>query len=252
MPSIAVIMAHPDDAEIHVGGTLILLRDRGWDVHIVAVCRGDLGSRTQGREGTTLARAIEARKAADSIGATYENLDVPDLTLAYTAENKTRVVQSLRRCKPDVVLTHARRDYMADHEIAAVLAREACFAAPIPNWETPNRPELEPLAAIPALYHADPTGQMDADGEVVRAGIVVDVGAAMERKGEMLAFHASQRAWLREQHGEDDYILSMREWAKIRGRQAGVEFGEGFVQHRGHAFPKGCALREALGDLVRG
>lgn len=251
MPSIAAIMAHPDDIEIHVGGTLALLRERGWDVHFVTVCRGDLGSMTYTREQIAMTRAIEARAAADLLGATYENLDVGDLRVSYTPELKTKIVQSLRRLRPDVVVTHARADYMADHENTAVLVREACFASTMPNWET-NRPDLEPLPAIPELLHADPTGQIDADGRVVDAAFVVDVGSTIELKARLLACHASQRDWLRVQHGEDDYLNSMRDWARMRGRPAGFEYGEGFTPHRGHAFPRTERLREALSGLVAG
>jgi hypothetical protein len=75
----------------------------------------------------------------------------------------------------------------------------------------------------------------------------VDIGSVIERKAELLAAHASQRDWLRSQHGEDNYILSMKEWARLRGRLAGIEFGEGLTPHRGHPFP---ARSRVLGELA--
>jgi hypothetical protein len=69
----------------------------------------------------------------------------------------------------------------------------------------------------------------------------------------MLASHASQREWLREQHGEDEYLLWIRRMGADRARDAGrrgVRYAEGFRQHRGHGFPTRDALTDALGPRV--
>ncbi|HPO10676.1 MAG TPA: hypothetical protein PLZ55_18510 [bacterium] len=67
----------------------------------------------------------------------------------------------------------------------------------------------------------------------------------------MLACHESQRNWLRAHHGVDEYLLAMERAAKKRGEEVGLQFAEGFRQHRGHGFPKKDLLKEVLGDLVR-
>jgi hypothetical protein len=63
----------------------------------------------------------------------------------------------------------------------------------------------------------------------------------------MLESHASQRDWLRAHHGVDEYIDSMKRLAAQRGRRIGKPFAEGFVQHRGHAYPRNDLLVELLG-----
>ena len=66
----------------------------------------------------------------------------------------------------------------------------------------------------------------------------------------MLVAHESQRSWLRAQHGEDEYILSMKRWCADRARDFGrrsVRYAEGFNPHLGHSFPKDDLLTEALG-----
>ena len=60
----------------------------------------------------------------------------------------------------------------------------------------------------------------------------IDISGVLERKGEMLAAHASQREWLQKVHGLDHYVQSMRDWSAHRGKEAGVAFAEGFRQHR--------------------
>jgi hypothetical protein len=45
----------------------------------------------------------------------------------------------------------------------------------------------------------------------------------------------------------DEYIDAMLRHAKMRGEEMGVAAGEGFVQHRGHAYPREDLLVELLG-----
>lgn len=248
--SIVAIMAHPDDIEIHVAGTLCLLKDRGFEIHFVTVCNGDVGSMTLPREEIARVRRAESEAAAKMMGATFDSVGVGDLRLTFDMNVKTKIVGLLRKHRAEIVITHSPSDYMTDHEITAALTREACFAAPAPNWPTPEGPELKPLAHIPELYYADRTSQCDADGQFVEMPIVVDVSSAMDRKENLLKCHASQREWLRSQHGEDNYVLSMRSWAAMRGRQAGFEYGEGFRQHRGTPFPRTPTLMREMKELV--
>lgn len=241
-PSVAVVMAHPDDWEILVGGTLWRLRERGCRIHLVVVCRGDMGSMTLEREGIAAIRRREAEASAQLLGASFACLGEDDLTVVYNARLKTRIVAELRRARAECVITHAPVDYMMDHEQVSVLAREACFCATMPNWPA----EGEPLAAIPEVYYADPVALVDREGRCAPASFIVDVSSVIEKKEAMLGCHESQRAWLAAQHGEDDYLLSMRRWAEERGRQAGCAFGEGLSLHRGHPFPQAGRLMELL------
>ena len=75
----------------------------------------------------------------------------------------------------------------------------------------------------------------------------MDITTTIERKAEALACHASQRDWLRKQHGLDDYIDFMKRWSAARGAQLGVAYAENFRQHIGHPHPTDDALGEGLG-----
>ena len=71
---LAAICAHPDDAEIVMGGTLAAEASRGRRVAIVDLTRGESGTR-----GTPEARAAEAREAARILGVQHrETLQLPD------------------------------------------------------------------------------------------------------------------------------------------------------------------------------
>jgi LmbE family N-acetylglucosaminyl deacetylase len=249
MATVLALMAHPDDIEILCAGTLAHLARAGWKVHLASMTAGDLGSMTQSRAGISKVRKAEAARSAALLGASYSCVGLEDLCIAYGAAAKRRVSALLRRVKPDLLVTHARLDYMADHEETGRIAREAAFCSTIPNWKDGE----EPCEALPAILHADPIENSDADGRRVPARLLVDITATMATKEKMLACHASQRDWLRAQHGEDEYINSMKRWSADRARdfrRKSVRYAEGFTPHWGHAFPKRDVLREALGRTL--
>jgi LmbE family N-acetylglucosaminyl deacetylase len=236
-------LAHPDDAEILCGGTLVRLRQLGWTIHIATATPGDCGTMTQTRWDISAVRTNEARKAAAMIGATYHCLDERDGVVVYDKPTLYRAIDLFRRIAPTLVFTHAPRDYMMDHEQVSMLARAASFIYGAPNI---SAFPLMPGSRIPHLYYCDPVEGIDPLGDEVRPTTLVDVTAATETKAAMLACHASQRDWLRAHHGMDEYIDAMRRHAKHRGEQAGAEYAEAFVQHRGHAYPREDLLMQLL------
>lgn len=251
MPTVLAIMAHPDDIEFTCAGTLILLKRAGWNVHMATMTAGDLGSMTLSREEIARVRRREAAASAALLGATYTCLGFDDLTIVYSEHSKRRVSALIRQVRPDLVVTHSPVDYMADHEETPRIVREAAFASTVPNWETLlDGQKMTPCEKLPVILYADPIENIDLWGQRVRARQVVDITDVIELKEQMLAAHESQRSWLRAQHGEDEYLHSMRRWAVDRARdflRKSVRYAEGFNQHLGHSFPKTDVLTEALG-----
>jgi LmbE family N-acetylglucosaminyl deacetylase len=239
---ILAIHAHPDDVEILAGGTLALLADAGHELTIATFTPGDCGSHELAPEEIAAVRRREAAAAAARVGARYCCLEFRDLAIFQDDAARRRVTEVLRQARPEVVLAASPIDYLCDHEAASALVRDACFCAPMPNYRTASAP----LPAIPHLYWMDPLGGRDREGGVVRPDFVVDVTAAFERKRAMLAEHASQREWLRRHHAVDEYLLEMERWTRERGALAGVAYGEGFRQYRGHAYPGSPVLQDFL------
>ncbi len=242
------IHAHPDDAEILAGGTLALLAARGHQVLIVTMTPGDCGSAELGPEEIAAIRREEAAHAAALIGAEYWCAEFRDLSIYTDDGSRRRVVEILRRARPDVVLTASPVDYLVDHETTSSLVRDACFGAPIRNYTTGAPQPAPPLDRIPHLYFMDPVGGVDRDGREVRPDFVVNVESVMEEKKLMLARHKSQREWLLKHHGIDDYLETMERWTRECGRRAGLEFGEGFRRYKGHPYPQTPLLEELLGS----
>jgi LmbE family N-acetylglucosaminyl deacetylase len=248
---ILAIHAHPDDVEFQCAGTLALLADAGHHLTIVTMTPGDCGSRDKPPEEIAAIRRAEARASAALLGAEYECLEFRDLSIVIDNDAKRRVTEAIRRHRPDVVFTAPPVDYMDDHEATSRLVRDGCFNASCPNYATRQWDPSPPTQHIPYLYYVDPLEGRDLFGQKVVPQFYVDISSVFERKQQMLACHASQREWLRAQHGVDEYLESQRRWSAQRGSEIGVPFAEAFRQHLGHPYPHDNVLLELLGDAVR-
>jgi LmbE family N-acetylglucosaminyl deacetylase len=238
------MLAHPDDAEIQCAGTLLRLRDLGWEIHIATATRGDCGTMTETPERISEIRTAEAEAAAKLIGGTYHCLDEKDGFVCYDKETIRKATDLMRRIAPSLVFTHPAKDYMMDHEMISLVTRMATFLYGAPNG---SKLPLVPGSAIPHLYYTDPVGGVDPLGNPVTPTTLIDITEKLDKKVEMLACHASQRDWLRAHHHMDEYIESMKRAAFDRGKLLGVTAAEGFVQHRGHAYPEDDLLKSLLG-----
>jgi len=187
-------------------------------------------------------RRAEASSAAALIGADYVCVELRDLAIFNDDASRRRVVEILRRTRPDLILTSSPSDYLCDHEATSLLVRDACFAAPAPNYQAAG----ESLTGIPHLYFMDPIEGKDREGDPVSPEFLIDVTPVFDRKRQMLACHASQREWLRHHHGTDDYLIQMERWTHERGKLAGLQYAEGFRQYRGHPYPTTPLLQELL------
>lgn len=248
---ILAIHAHPDDVEFQCAGTLALLGKAGHSLSIVTMTPGDCGSREHGPEEIAAIRREEARKAAQLLNAAYECLEFRDLSIVVDLDAKRRVTEAIRRLRPDVVFAAPPVDYMDDHEATSRLVRDACFNASCPNYATRQWSPAPPTEKIPYLIYVDPLEGRDLWGQPVVPQYYVDISTTFEVKQQMLACHDSQRAWLRAQHGVDEYLESQRRWSARRGSEISVPFAEAFRQHLGHPYPHDNILQQLLGDVVR-
>jgi N-acetylglucosamine malate deacetylase 1 len=247
---ILAIHAHPDDVEILAGGTMALLAAAGHSITIVSMTPGDCGSADLSSEEIAAQRRTEAGSAASRIGAEYRCAEFRDMAIFNDDPSRRRVVEILRKNKPNLVITSSPIDYMCDHEATSSLVRDACFAAPARNYTTRDAQASGPLAAIPHLYFMDPVGGVDREGKPVPADFYVDVETVFAKKTEMLSRHVSQREWLMKHHGIDDYLEMMERWTRDIGQRVGLAMAEGFRRYKGHPYPQSPLLEELLGNYV--
>src|SRR4051794_32117059 len=133
---VLALHAHPDDIEFQCAGTLALLKEAGCQLTLATMTPGDCGSAEHDAEAIAAIRRAEAKASADLVGAAYACLEFRDLAIFNDDESRRRVVEVLRRLRPDLILTAPPVDYLCDHEATSALVRDACFIAPIPNYTT--------------------------------------------------------------------------------------------------------------------
>ena len=175
---VLAVVAHPDDAELICGGSLIKSANEGFRTGILDLTRGETGSR-----GTPEIRAREAERAGELLGlALRRNAGLPDSRVQNTPETRDVVAGFLRELRPRVVITHWLNGRHPDHRAAAELVYDAAFLAGLKNYRASGEP-FRPFKVIHALsFREDPE----------KPTFVVDITAEMDRKLEAIACYHSQ------------------------------------------------------------
>ena len=246
-PVALAVAAHPDDIELMMGGTLLMLGKAGYDLHYMNICNGSMGTDSMTRETVIARRTEEAREAAHMLGATFHEPIVDDLDLYYDRVAPRKVCAVIREVRPRILLVQSPQDYMEDHMIACRVAVSAAFFRGMSNYITD--PPRAPVADEITVYHALPWGLRDPLRRVLRAGQYVDVSSVLSVKREALACHKSQKEWLDVSQGLDSYLRTMEEMAALVGRMSGrYTHAEGWRRHLhlGYCAEQADPLSEAL------
>ncbi len=247
--TVLAVVAHPDDVEFMMAGTMLLLKDAGADIHFWNLANGNMGSVEYDRETLAAMRAAEARGSAELAGAGIREPLFDDLGIFYDRESLARVAAGIRDVNPTIVLTHPPSDYMEDHMNACRLAVSAAFTRGMPNYTTvPPRPPVDSQVAV---YHCMPIGLMGPLCREVVPDIYVDVAGKQPLKRDMLACHRSQKEWLDVSQGHDSYLAAMEELASEMGRRSGrFRFAEGWFRHNHLGY--GDATFDPLTAMLKG
>lgn len=225
---VLVFAAHPDDAELNVGGTIATLVAQGYRVGVADCTRGELGSR-----GTVEGRAAEAAEAARVLGlyARY-NLGLPDGAIPDTPEARLAVIRIVRRTRPDIALVPPVACRHPDHEAASRLVTAALYQSGLVRIEAGDG--LAPWRPHHVLHY-----MQTLDFEPT---LVVDVTAAWEVRMQALRAYRSQfhDPTYSAADGEPEtyisnpaFLESVEARARSYGHRIGVRYGEPFLYHHG-------------------
>lgn len=224
------IAGHPDDIEFMMSGTLLRLRDAGYEIHCMTVANGALGSMNLDRAAAAACRRAEAMAACRLVGAVYHESLCDDLDVFYTPELLARVVEEIRCADPEIILTHGPYDYMEDHVTAGRLAVSGAFCKGMKNFKC--SPDAAPSLRPVAVYHAMPHSLTDSLRRTVTPDFYVDIAPVLETKKAMLACHRSQSEWLDVTQGNGAYLEELTMRARYFGKMSGrYEFAEGWIRH---------------------
>jgi len=250
MPSKAAIAigAHPDDIEFYMAGTLLMLKQTGYEIHYLTVANGNCGSVQYNAAMLRSIRNTEARAAAKILGARFHPSLTNDLEILYNLELLRALAAIIREVKPRIVLTHSPQDYMEDHMNTARLAVTAAFARGMPNFKTaPPRPTADYEVTI---YHAMVNGLRDPLRRRIIPGAFVNTTSVHKTQLKALAAHKSQQNWLDVSQGLNSFLLAAEDLSLAVGRLSRkFKYAEGWRRHLHSGFcgPDTDPLAEALG-----
>jgi len=222
--NVLIISAHPDDIEINCAGTAAKLIKRGDSVTLCNLCSGSLGHMVIKPDELVKIRLKECEAAAGIIGAKRLPAISPDLELYHQDKTmRDKVVDIIRKAKPDYIITHHPDDYMCDHVAVSKLVFDASFCASLPHYET----RVGGIIPICPIYYMDNLGGFNFEPTEY-----VDITDEIETKLKMLSCHQSQLMWMMD-HDKVDFTETVKAFSRMRGLQAGVQYAEGFIQMRG-------------------
>ncbi|MCZ7612324.1 MAG: PIG-L family deacetylase [Ignavibacteriaceae bacterium] len=118
---ILVFAAHPDDAELSMGGTIAKFTSKGLKVGVADLSKAELSTR-----GNVKLRAKETAAASKILNLkAHENLGIPDGNILASQENLRSVVVLIRKYKPKIVFAPYSNDRHPDHMDVSNLVKRA-------------------------------------------------------------------------------------------------------------------------------
>jgi len=191
---VLAIYAHPDDAEIWAGGTLLAHRSAGDHIAVCVLTHGDG------------ARAVEAARGAALLGATLHHLSFTDRALALASGVAEAVAAVLRREQPHIILTHWQEDSHPDHRA---------------TWEITSAAILlsGAEADLEAVFWSDTYNGIGTPGPFP-ADAFVDVSDVWNAKIAAIMEHHSQEP--------DQYREMVGRQCAMHGAVCGISLAEGF------------------------
>ncbi|MCE7070826.1 PIG-L family deacetylase [Dyadobacter sp. CY327] len=243
------VAAHPDDIEFLMAGTLVLLKNAGYEIHYMNLSTGNCGSTIHDSEDTTRIRLKEAQNASEVLGATFHPPITNDFEIMYDVGLLRTLAAVIRKVKPSVILTHSPSDYMEDHMNTSRLATTAAFVRGVPNFET-GEPAVSNYNC--AIYHAVPHGLMDPLRQKVYPEMFIDTTSVQALKRKALQAHQSQQEWLQDSQKMNSYIQAMEDFSLEIGNMSNAfEHAEGWRRHAHYGFSEaGFDPLQTLGHLV--
>jgi len=219
---ILVFAAHPDDAELSMGGTIAKFTHADLRVGIIDFTRGELGTR-----GTAETRQKEAFLAAITLKAALrENLHIPDGNIQRTKENLMKIIMTIRRYKPKIIFAPYFNDRHPDHIDTSKLVKEAMFSTGLSKIKTFDKEVIQNAYRPNKLYYYMQTYSFEPS-------FIIDISNHFETKMSAVKLYSSQ--FHNPKSTEPETFISRPEFinyiisrAQYYGFQIGKRYGEPF------------------------
>jgi bacillithiol biosynthesis deacetylase BshB1 len=178
---VIVFAAHPDDAELSIGGTIAKFSSLKLKTGIIDLTRGEMSSR-----GNIKLRQKEADKAGEILGIAYrENLGISDGNIEINKKNLEKVINVIRRLTPKIVFAPYFNDRHPDHIQASKLIKDAMFKTGLTKFKTKFNGKNQSAYRPAKLYYYMQTYSFTPT-------FIVDITDTFERKMKAVRAYSSQ------------------------------------------------------------
>ena len=223
---ILAIGAHPDDVELGCSGTIAKEIANNKKVGILDLTKGELGTR-----GSAEIREKEANDAAKILNVAFrENLNFKDGFFKNDEEHQLKLIQAIRKYKPDIILCNAIDDRHIDHPRAAKLVIDSCFLSGLKKIVTTyDNKEQEPWRPVNIFHYIQ--------WKSLKPDFVVDISNQFKTK--IKAVKAFKSQFYNENEpvhntpiSTKNFLDSIEYRARDLGRLTNVDYAEGFISAR--------------------
>ena len=129
---VLVFAAHPDDAELSMGGTIARFTSNGLKVGVVDLTKAELSTR-----GDVKTRAKETAEASKILKLKIrENLGIKDGNVTISPDSLKKIVSVIRKYKPSLVFAPYFNDRHPDHIDVSNLIKRAVFSSGLAKFKT--------------------------------------------------------------------------------------------------------------------
>jgi len=219
---VLIFSAHPDDAELGCGGTLIKLANSGKKTGIIDLTKGELGTR-----GSVTLRRKEAEKASRILGIKIrQNIKLKDGNIQNTSVNRLKLIKIIRYYKPELIFLPYPKDRHPDHTHASVLVKESAFYSGLAKIRTIYNKEVQ-------LYHRPAKLIYFMQTYTFEPSFIIDISNEFGKKMKAIECYASQ-FYNKKFKGTDTFISDKKfkdfieARAKFYGFMIGTKYGEPF------------------------
>ncbi len=220
MQNILVVVAHPDDEILGMGGTIAKLSAQGKSVHVLIVTDG---SSAQYRDSADLQKIIDAKKletmnACDRVGVKSIHYGgLPDMRLDVTPHIQVNqaIEKVIDEIQPDSVFTHFYGDVNLDHQY---VFKSVMVAA---------RPVADQIVKEVYCFNVPSSTEWNVfnASTMFMPNVVVDIADFADKKYAALAEYKTE---LRE-YPHPRSIEHIRKQDESEGLKAGLLSGESFM-----------------------
>ena len=219
---VLVFAAHPDDAELSMGGTIARFTSQGLKVGVADLTKAELSTR-----GNVITRAKETVAASKALKLKVrENLGIKDGGVSSSEDNLTRLITVIRKYKPSIVFAPYFNDRHPDHIDASILVKRAVFSSGLEKFKTTIAGKPQTQFRPKKIFYYMQT-------YIFEPSFIVDISEHFQTK--MKSVHCFQSQFHNPVAKKDDTFISKPEFldyvkarAEFYGFQIRKKFGEPF------------------------